>query len=874
MSSVVPAPDARTAGSTGENWKQLLDTGRAALRAAFERKPHPAELLRKHGALVDQLLQGMWRAHGLPESAALVAVGGYGRGQLFPYSDIDLLILLDQPADDALQEVLRNLVSAWWDIGLEPGSSVRTVAECVEISQQDISAQTNMLEPRLLAGNRQLYKQFVDRTLAVLDPLAFMQAKRLEQTQRHARFEATNLEPNVKERAGGLRDLHHILWIARAAGFGKTWRDLVRRGVITDAESRDIQRHERFLHMLRIRLHYLAGRREDRLIFDLQSALAKEFGLANRANRLASEQLMQRYYQSAKAVSQLDNIVQENLRSRLTGARNVKLRPIGRQPGEQSDGPVSEYFGIRNEVLAIRRDDVYEKHPDAILQTFLLLQKNPELKGIGANTLRALWRARKRMNSAYRDNPSHHLQFLDILRSPNRMMRELRRMNQLGILGAYLPAFGNIVGQMQHDLYHVYTVDEHILRVIRNLRRFAVPELAHEFPLCSRLMSEFERPETLYLAGLFHDIAKGRGGDHSALGKVEALRFCKAHGLTSEDSDLVAWLVEQHLTMSSTAQKQDLSDPDVIHAFAAKVETERRLVALYLLTVADIRGTSPKVWNAWKGKLLEDLFLMTQRRLTGNLPTLETNQRTRQEEARATLRLYAIDDEAINQFWARLDTAYFLRHEPQEIAWHTRSLYYRPQPAEPVVRARPSRAGEGLQVMVYVRDQPELFARICSFFEGMRYNIHEARIYTAPHGYALDTFQVQDPDNANVDYRGLTAYIEHELGERLRLKAPLPPLTTPRLSRQLRHFPITPEVNLNKDERGVYQVLSIIAGDRPGLLSRIARIFLAYGINLHTAKINTLGARAEDTFLISGDALDDSKQVVRMENDLIETLKV
>ncbi len=866
MSGALPGLAEDVSAAPAQRWKQSLEEARAALRAAFEAKPAAATLLRKHCALVDHLLREVWLDHDLPSGLALVAVGGYGRGQLFPHSDIDLLILLDAAADAALQEKLQRLVGAWWDMGLETGHSVRTVAECAQIARQDITAQTNMLEPRLLAGNRRLYQAFVRETREALDPLAFMQAKRLEQQQRHARFAETNLEPNVKERAGGLRDLHHIIWVARAAGFGTSWRDLVRRELITATEARDIQRHERFLHIVRIRLHYLSNRREDRMIFDLQSSLAKQFGLSNRPDRLASEQLMQRYYRSANAVSQIGNIVQENLRSRLTGARDIKLRALPRA----SD----EHFGVRNEALAIRHDAIYEEHPEAILQTFLLLQKHPEIKGIGANTLRALWRARKRMGPAYRRQPRHREQFLDILRSPARVIRELRRMNQLGILGSYLPAFGKIVGQMQHDLYHVYTVDEHILRVIRNLRRFAVPELAHEFPLCSRLMSEFDKSEVLYLAGLFHDIAKGRGGDHSVLGKTDAARFCKDHGLSVDDCALVEWLVEQHLMMSNTAQKQDLSDPEVIQAFAARVGTERRLIALYLLTVADIRGTSPKVWNAWKGKLLEDLFLYTLRTLTGNRRTTENSRRVRQDEARATLRLYAIGDDAIDQFWRKLDTAYFLRHEPQEIAWHTRTLYYRPLAPAPVIKARPSRAGEGLQVMVYAPDQAELFARICGFFESIRYNIHEARIYTAPHGYALDTFQIQDPDNANVDYRDLTAYIEHELGERLRLKGELPPLTTPRLSRQLRHFPISPEVNIQKDERGVYHVLSIIAGDRPGLLSRIARVFLTYGINLHTAKINTLGARAEDTFLITGEVLGDAKAVVRMESALMETLKI
>ena len=446
-------------------------------------------------------------------------------------------------------------------------------------------------------------------------------------------------------------------------------------------------------------------------------------------------------------------------------------------------------------------------------------------------------------------------------------------MNEYGVLGRYLPAFGRVVGQMQHDLYHVYTVDEHILKVVRNLRRFAVPELAHEFPLCSRLMSDFRRHEVLYLAGLFHDIAKGRGGDHSTLGAVDARRFCRLHGLSRDDAELVAWLVSNHLTMSSTAQKQDLSDPEVVRAFAARMKNERHLIALYLLTVADIRGTSPKVWNAWKAKLLEDLFHLTRRLLSGEKETVESSVHARQEEALARVRLYAVPDGAHERLWKHLDTAYFIRHDAADIAWHTRLLYYRAETEKPVVKARLSPAGEGLQVLIYVQDQKELFARICSFFENLSYDIHEAKIYTTRHGYALDTFQVHDSNNARAHYRDLMSYIEYELGERLVNKTPLPPLATPRLNRQLRHFPISPEVNIQPDERGTYQVLFVVAGDRPGLLSRIARVLTHYDINLHTAKINTLGARAEDVFLVTGEALKDAKTVVRFESELVEQLR-
>ena len=427
---------------------------------------------------------------------------------------------------------------------------------------------------------------------------------------------------------------------------------------------------------------------------------------------------MQRYYRAAKAVSQLNTILLQNLTALIAPQQDREFHPI------------NERFGMRGELLEARTEDLFERHPAALLETFVLLQQHHELKGISAATLRALWRGRRLIDTAFRNDPAHRELFMSILRSPSRVDRELRRMNQYGVLGRYLPAFGRIVGQMQHDLYHVYTVDEHILKVVRNLRRFAVPELAHEFPLCSRLMSDFARPEVLYLAGLFHDIAKGRGGDHSELGAVDALRFARAHGLAPEDAELVSWLVANHLVMSSTAQKQDISDPDVVRAFAERVNDERRLAALYLLTVADIRGTSPKVWNAWKAKLLEDLFHLTRRLLAGHGASLDSSVQARQEEAQAKLRLYAVPEHAHEKLWGQLDTAYFLRHDPQEIAWHTRLLYYRADTRTPVVKARLSPAGEGLQVMVYVPDQKELFARICSFFESISYDIHEAKVYT------------------------------------------------------------------------------------------------------------------------------------------------
>jgi [protein-PII] uridylyltransferase len=849
---------------TLRHWKQLLIERRSALQGDYQKHPFPPRLLNHHRKLIDGILQDIFQVLELPKTLSLLAVGGYGRGQLFPYSDIDLLILLRNDADLILREQLERLIGLLWDIGLEVGHSVRTIPECQEQARKDVTVQTTLMEARLLYGSPGLFKKFSQATLSIMDSATFFQAKQLEQHQRHARFydTANNLEPNLKESPGGLRDLQNILWISQTCGLGTSWQALAKHGLITQHEARQIKNHELFLQDLRIRLHYLACRREDRLMFDYQGTLAQQFGLSDSSNHRASEILMQRYYRTAKAVNQLNTILLQNLRSRITPVVSVAALPL------------NERFQQRGELLEACADDLFEREPSAILESFLLLQQHPELKGMSAATLRALWRARGRVNQAFRRDSKHRALFMQILRQPSGITRELRRMNQYGILGRYLPAFGRVVGQMQHDLFHAYTVDEHILRVVRNLRRFTMAEFAHEYPLCSRLISEFPRQEVLILAGLFHDIAKGRGGDHSQLGSTDAMHFCKQHGLSSEDTNLVAWLVENHLMMSSTAQKQDLSDPEVISAFAARVGSERRLSALYLLTVADIRGTSPNVWNAWKAKLLEDLFWAALRRLSGDTAPQDGYLQSRQTEALNIIRLYALNEHAHEALWTQLDTAYFLRHDPQEIAWHTRQLWAKVHTQSPVVKARLSPIGEGLQVLIYTPDQKGLFARICGFFERINYNIVEAKIHTTRHHYALDSFLVLDPANKIGHYRDLIGFVEHDLASRIATQAPLEPPVKGRLSRHVKHFPIAPEVNIRQDERGAYHVMSVTAGDRPGLLYSIARVLVNYHIDVHTAKINTLGERAEDVFLISGDVLTDSKAVVRLEADLLEALSV
>ena len=842
--------------------RRELTEGKAAVEAAYRARPDPAALLRRQAQLVDRLLRTLWREARMPSAIALLAVGGYGRGTLFPYSDVDVLILLPDAIDDAARERVSDLVSQLWDAGLELAHSVRSVAECIEEGRQDVTVQTNLLEARRIAGSRPLCEQFEREIRQALDPRAFLEAKLLEQQQRHNRFNDTayNLEPNIKESPGGLRDLTNILWIASANGIGRRWRDLARHAIITLEEARRIGGHERLLQDLRIRLHYQARRREDRLVFDLQTPVAREYGLADTSTRRASELLMQRYYRNARAVLQLNEIILQNLRA------SVFPQAEGRT------WTLNERFEINRELLEAVDEDVFQRAPASIFEVFELMQQHPELKGIGARTLRALSRSARRIDAGFRRDPVNRSRFIGMFRHGSGLTHALRRMNRYDVLGRYLPPFGRIVGQMQHDLYHVYTVDEHILMVVRNLRRFAVTEMAHEYPLCSRLVSEFDHPEVLYLAGLFHDIAKGRGGDHSVLGMADARRFCRAHGLPGEDIELVVWLVEHHLVMSSVAQKKDLSDPQVIGDFSRLVANERRLVALYVLTVADIRGTSPKVWNAWKGKLLEDLFWSTRRFLSGDTNPAGTRLQSRQRLALQKLKLYALPDGVHEKLWAQLDTTYFLRHDAREIAWHTRLLNYRVNAPEPVVKARLSPVGEGVQVLIYTPDRKNLFAQICAFFERIGFSIVEAKVYTTLHGYALDTFQVLDPAKATAHYRDLIGYIEHELAEQLRRDGPLPPPTKGRVSRRVRSFPITPEVSVRPDERGRSFYLNFTAGDRPGLLSSVARVLVEYGIEVHTAKINTLGERAEDSFVIRGDALRETRNIIRLESELIRAL--
>jgi len=844
--------------------REHLRTRRAELHAAYlSGKGTPAALLRGGARLIDHLLRDLWGSFAPSPDMALVAVGGYGRGEQYPASDVDVLFLLPEAALAQHGPALERLIGLLWDTGLEIGHSVRTIEECLIEAERDITVATALLESRYLCGNRALFLEFASRFQDALDPLAFFKAKRLEQEDRYAKHNDTpyNLEPNCKETPGGLRDLHIILWVARAAGLADRWSRLADALVVSRAESRQMAQAEDFLRRVRINLHLLTGRREDRLLFDHQESLAQQMGFAATASRRASEVLMQHYYRNAKRVTQLNTLVLLDI--------SVRLEP--RPP--EAPIVIDEHFQMVRELLDIRAEDLFDKQPGSLLKGFLLLSQRPELKGMTPRSLRAAWRARHRIDAAFRRDPANQSNFLALFRERRGLTHQLRRMNQFDILGAYLPAFGRIVGRMQHDLFHVYTVDQHILQVVRNLRRFSLPEFTHEYPYCSRLMATFPGGWRLCVAALFHDIAKGRGGDHSLLGMKEAARFCRTHGIGDEDSQLIVFLVEHHLTLSSFAQKQDLADPEVIRRFAGIVLTEERLTALYLLTVADIRGTSPKVWNAWKSKLLEDLYRATRTHLAGDRLAPLSGLEARMEDARRLLRLHGLPGGIETGLWEQLDTSYFLRHDSEEISWHALTLHHRVAGTAPVVRTRINPGGAGLQVMIYTPDQSEIFARLCGFFARLGYSIVDAKIHTTRHGYALDSFILLDPEN-QMPYRDMIGIIDHELSQHLETRPPLPSPVPGRVSRQVRHCMLTPEVSIRPDESGKNHVLSITAADRSGLLYAIARVLASHDIRLSTAKITTLGDRIEDSFLISGTELEKTATLVRLEQELLDTLRI
>lgn len=878
----------------------------ALLDSATQRLPHGVvPLLRQLARLTDKLLLQLWRAQGLhKQPLALVAVGGFGRRELFPYSDVDVLVLLPDRAGDALTEQAATFIRACWDAGLQTGSSVRTVVQCLQAAASDATVQTALMERRRITGDDALYQQLGQACGAAMHPYAFYRAKLLEMRQRHAHFGHTPyaLEPDCKESPGGLRDLQIVAWVAQAAGYGRTWTELRQHGLMTAFELRQIRRHHALLRQIRWHLHQLAQRREDRLLFDLQNEVAEQPGmlprLAERDGRLRpGERLMRRYYAAAKGVTQLVQILLLDIAERLrdsghTLRHDPSIITLSGAGPHQASNPVDHTASAHTDYLAALRprtlrrinprflennglievasDALYLEQPRAILETFLLHQQTG-LRGLSARTLRALYNARAVMNGAFRTDPANRRQFMQILQAEHGVTRALRLMNQTSVLGYYLPPFRKIVGQMQHDLFHVYTVDQHILMVARNIRRFFDPEHVHEYPLCSRLAAGWKEPWVLVTAALFHDIAKGRGGDHSLLGEQEVRLFARQHDIGQEDTELLAFLVREHLSLSHYAQKEDFTDPAVIAPFVRLMGDERRLTALYLLTVADIRGTNPRIWSNWKARLLEELYRTTLHALGGHLPDQDELVQARSSGALIELARNATPHAGYMQLWQTLDASYFLRHDASTIAWHTQHLAHHAGRDSTIVKARMAPHGDGLEVLVYTCDRPALFARICGYFAKAGFSILDARIHTTTDGHALDTFLVISPRMAGQYGVSITS-IETPLKQVLDAGGSLPEWRRGHLSRRARSFPLEPHVQIDPEEKNDRWRLTVHASDRPGLLYRIARILARHNINVQLAKVSTMGERVEDSFLIEGDELHIARKRLLVEQDLFDVL--
>lgn len=858
-------------------FKETLAWGRERLNGLFSEGAPADVLVRARAQLIDEVLREVWERHvGAVQGMALVAVGGYGRGELLPYSDIDLLVLHTPEAFAEHRTRLEPFFTFLWDIGLEVGSSVRTVAECAAIAAEDLTVITNLLESRLLTGDASLHEALLlatapDKLWSVAD---FFSAKLDEQRRRHAKYDDTGykLEPNVKESPGGLRDIHTIAWVAKRHFGAASLTELRDKGFLSKQECDELFAGQDFLWRVRFALHMLTGRHEDRLLFDHQVRVASLFGYidapneSGRQDNRAVEQFMQLYYRTIKSLSCLNDMLLQLFEEAILA--------VG------ASGPLNVLnarFQIRGKVIEARDDAVFITQPWALIEIFTLMQEHPEVTSIQAQTLRLIRRDLRLLDDSVRADLRTKSLFVELFRSGNGLTHGLRRMNRYGVLGRYLPAFGRIVGHMQYDLFHTLTVDEHILYVLRNARRMAMPRFVEELPFPSEVFKRIAKPELLYLAAFFHDLAKGRGGDHSELGGADAVEFCLGHGFSHADAELVAWLVRHHLVMSLTAQKQDVQDPQVVTTFSTMMGSRERLDYLYLLTVADIRGTNPKLWNSWRDSLLKELYKATARALEKgpeSLFTLEQRADLNRSCALEKAVTAGIDGVAAKQAWGRIETEYFLRHTPSELAWHLPEILAQPDAPQPLVLVK-NFEDRGTSVFIYCRDRDHLFGLTTGVLASLGLNILDARLHTTADGFVLDSYVVLEADGTAIT----SPHRVQEIIERLARVIADPAMTVVdvnrRMSTRLRHFNTPTTVHISQDAARGRTMLELVAADQPGLLSMIGRVFHKRGILLDSAKIATIGERAEDVFYLTDrahQALTDEARLDELREVLIRTL--
>ena len=809
------------------------------------------DLIRQRACFVDSLLGILWdRVDWGEADLALVAVGGYGRGELHPHSDVDLLVLTGDDNSDC-EEKLSAFLIMLGDIRLNPGYAVRSVAQCLELAREDITVVTNLMEAHVIRGKAALMEQV--QTLSgpahMWPSRQFFHAKIEEQDYRHNRFADTeyNLEPNVKSSPGGLRDLQVIGWIAERHFLIDSVEEITDEEFLSADEMEILINGRDFMWQVRYALHMLTGRAEDQLLFHHQRELAQMWGLED-ADKLAVEQFMQVYYRWALALSQLNDVLIQNFE-----------QAILRQDREQDDiRIINERFQLRNGYIEARENNLFSKLPSALFELFLICANHEEIVDIGAPTIRLVRDSRHLIDDAFRSDPQNRQTFLEILRSPVKMARQLRRMARFGILGDYLPEFGQITGQMQHDMFHVYTVDAHTLEVIKNTRRFQYPDSEERFPVSSRVAKRLRKIELLYIAALYHDIGKGRGGDHSELGAVDAELFCRNHGLDDRDTELVVWLVKNHLLMSAVSQRKDISDPGVIQQFAEHMGDKEHLDYLFTLTVADINATNPTLWNAWRSSLLRQLYTGTRRALRRGLDNPLDKQgliEKARSDAIEILESRGFDLDELNEYWRERGDDYFLRESAPDIAWHTEAIANHHDTDTPLVLVRnntESSVANTTQIFIHTRSRAQLFSRICICLEQLQLSINDARIYSANSGMILDTFFVLGDDGQPItEDAGRLRTISEHLTEKLRLDAPFPELSNKYTPLKMKAFAVPTETSMEVDEVRNVSVLEVSAPDRPGLLARIGRIFVAFNIELQGAKIQTLGERVDDVFFIT-----------------------
>lgn len=855
---------------TPADYRTYLTEVKALISQKFHEGVDIQVILHAHTYITDTLLKDLWLQYtdGLDTPICMAAVGGYGRRELHPASDIDILILLGGELSKSCEDKVASFVTQLWDIGLEVGHSVRTVQECSDQASHDLSIITNLLEARWLCGDRDVYSQMLSviSTDNMWSTQTFFQAKLKEQEDRYKKFgdSAYRVEPNLKEGRGGLRDIQTIGWVIKRQFGNLSLHELIEHELIEPAEYIDLQHGRAFLWRVRFVLHEITKRKEDRLLFDYQHDLAKAFGHDDEDRNTAVEAFMQRYYKAITELERLTDVIMGVLHDRII----VKHRPVPTMLGN--------WYLKHDQLIGVRDPDVFVLYPTALLEIFLILQVTPNAKGLTPETIRLIRLNTHRIDTRFRQQKRHRQIFIQILKQKSGITYIMRLMNRYGMLAAYIPAFANIVGRMQYDLFHAYTVDEHTLWVIRNIRHNSTGRGAKELPFCSEVFHRLPKPELLYLAGLFHDIAKGRDGDHSKLGAVDAYQFCHEHGLSQTDSKLVSWLVYNHLLMSTTAQRKDINDPDVVKVFAEQVEDQHSLDYLFLLTVADIRGTNPKLWNSWKSTLLHDLHRFTSEYL--ELSALSKKPTAPQDEKRAAA-LARLTSEGFTQaqceaWWKKLGSDYLRQHSLESICWHAENILTSSEAVLPLVRFRLTPRQNINVIFIYDTDFGNLFTRVVATLEQLKLNIVQALLVSTKH-HDLYTIHVLGHDNKIItdteeEERIISALQTNLLAEEFqayRQRAP----------RVLKHFDIEPAINFRQNlERGL-TLLELKTMDMPGLLSRVGQVLSELDIRVHHAIISTLGEQAEDTFYITtrnGHRIMRQKAQDEIREALIEALSL